>query len=321
MEKRAWTETALYVGAAFLLFQVSLLFFLFAVPLFLLGLKQGQRAFSYGAAAVTAAVLIQTVFRSAGISEGAVRWFFFVLEAGYPTALVIGIAAVLWERGRSLAGMLKGTVLVALLSFPVVAVFTGSEAVTSFLEEQVTLIVEGLRESFAQGGAAQGSNFLSGTNTRELVSFIGQVYIRNYLFGFFLLLSASWAIARALYARMAGIEGFSLRRFQVPEKLLWPFLIGWAGVLIDALAGIPVIGFVFWNAALILLFLYGLHGIGVLKTLFRRYGVGAGLRIAVTVAAVIILLTPRLNLVLIIGVPLLGISEYWVRYREREGTS
>ncbi len=299
-----------------MLFQISLLFFLFAVPLFLLGFKQGQRAFVYGTAAVAAAVLIQTAIQSAGLENGAIRWFFFVLEAGYPLALIIGIVAVLWHRGRSLFGMLKGTVVVALLSFPLLAAFTGAEEVTSFLEKQVALVLEGLRESLSQGGAP-GGTFLGEMDTQELVRFFGQVYIRNYLFGYFLLLSASWAIATAVYSRSSGISGFSIDRFYIPERLLWPFLIGWAGVLIDSFAGIPAIGFIFWNAALILLFLYGLNGVGIMKTLFHRYGVGVGLRIAVAIAAVIILLTPRLNLILLIGVPLLGLSEYWVRYRER----
>jgi hypothetical protein len=212
--------------------------------------------------------------------------------------------------------MLKGTAVVALASIPLMLVFSGNEELIAFLEEQIGLLIRALRESLTP--EASTGSMLGGAGTQELVRFFGQVYVRTYLFGYFLLLSASWLLSRVVHSRSTGGgSSFTLDRFGVPERLLWPFLIAWAGVLLDALAGLAAVGFVFWNAALILLFLYGLQGVGVMKTLFRRYGVGQGLRIAVSIAAIIILLTPRLNLVLIIGVPLLGLSEYWVRYRER----
>ena len=231
LEKRAWTETLMFSAAAFLLFQVSLLFFLFAVPLFLLGLKRGQQPFLISAVLVAAAVVVQSGIRAAGLeANGPVGWFFFSLEAGYPLALIIGVAAVLWEKGRSLYGMLKAAVLVAVLSFPVVAVFSGNTQVTAFLQEQVSYIVQGLRESFSQSaGAAQSGALLAGMNTQEFVTFLGQLYIRNYLFGYFLLLTASWYIARGIYARLSGSGSFALTGFYMPEKLLWPFLVSWAG--------------------------------------------------------------------------------------------
>jgi hypothetical protein len=53
-----------------------------------------------------------------------------------------------------------------------------------------------------------------------------------------------------------------------------------------------------------------------MKYLFGRYGVSRLIQTLVAFSAAIVLITPRINLVLIVGVPLLGLSEYWVHYRE-----
>jgi hypothetical protein len=311
--RRRWVEIGLFTAAAFLLYQVRSAFFLSAVPLFLLGFKRGREDQLYGAALFLLFVGVQALIRVRGFADPQLRTFFAVVEMGYPVGFVGGVLLIHWRNGRSLYGMLEAAALIAALSIPFFLIFAGNAAVTGFLTEQIRSITTMLQEALAQGGA---SVFASTDDAIELVK---DLFFRNFLFSYFLLLSADWALAVGIHGRVAGGVGFKIEKFSVPETLLWPLLGLWALVLIDVLADMRMIGYAAWNGGMILLFVYALQGIAILRVLFRRYGVGKGLRIMVTAASVFVLLTPGINLVLIIGVPLLGVSEYWVHYRIGEG--
>ena len=329
MERRAisreWAEVAIFTGAAFLVYQISVLFFLVAVPLMVLGLKQGRNALLYGGAALLAAILVQVFFRTRGIEEEVLRRFFFMMEAAYPLALILGVGVLFWTRGRMLYRLLGATGVVLLLSIPIAGVYSGNQEVMDFLQRQVKLVLDAFQQSLgAQETGGNAMMLFAAMDSESLYTLISEVFIRHYIFSFFLMLTVCWALSYGIYKRSMGRSAYNLVHFTVPDILLWPVIAAWFGVLLDVLAGIPYIGFLFWNYGMILLSVYALQGIGILKSLFQQHGVSKLLQILVTVSAVIILLTPRLNLVLIVGVPLLGLSEYWIHYRAehsaREGS-
>jgi hypothetical protein len=315
-EQRRWIEIGLFTGAAILLYQVRAAFFLSAVPLFLLGFRRGGYAQLYGAGLFLLAAAVEIMLRLRGFAQPQLVRFFFLLEIAYPASLVAGILVVQWRGGRMLYRLLEAVVLVGVVSLPLILLYMNDSEVTSFLAEQIRLIAESLQEAFSQEGGAAGPQVMSGD---AMVRLVKVLFFRNYLFSYFLLLSGMWALSDGIYRRTVGRAPFMLMRYTVPESFLWPLIGVWAGVLLDVLFGLGFIGYLVWNAGLILLFLYALQGIAIMKFLFRRHGVGTGLRIAVTVASVVILFTPGINLVLIVGVPLLGVSEYWIHYRIVEG--
>jgi hypothetical protein len=315
-EQRRWIEIGLFTGAAILLYQVRAAFFLSAVPLFLLGFRRGGYAQLYGAGLFLLAAAVEIILRLRGFAQPQLVRFFFLLEIAYPASLVAGILVVQWRGGRMLYRLLEAVVLVGVVSLPLILLYMNDSEVTSFLAEQIRLIAESLQEAFSREGEAAGPQVMSGD---AMVRLVKVLFFRNYLFSYFLLLSGMWALSDGIYRRTVGRAPFMLMRYTVPESFLWPLIGVWAAVLLDVLFGLGFIGYLVWNAGLILLFLYALQGIAVMKFLFRRHGVGTGLRIAVTVASVVILFTPGINLVLIVGVPLLGVSEYWIHYRIVEG--
>ncbi|MFW5712656.1 MAG: DUF2232 domain-containing protein [Spirochaetota bacterium] len=320
MERRAisreWAEVAIFTGAAFLVYQISVLFFLVAVPLMVLGLKQGRIALLYGGSALLGAILIQVFFRTRGIEAAVLRRFFFMMEAAYPLALILGVGVLFWGRGRMLYRLLTATGVVLLISVPIAGVYSGNQEVMEFLQQQVKLVLDAFQQSLgANGTDGSGVMLFSAMDAESLYNLISEVFIRHYIFSYFLMLTACWALSYGIYRRSMGRMPYDLVKFTVPEILLWPIIAAWFGVLLDVLVGIPYIGFLFWNYGMILLSIYAMQGIGILKSLFQQHGVSKLLQILVTVSAVVILLTPRLNLVLIVGVPLLGLSEYWIHYR------
>ncbi len=320
MERRAisreWTEVALFTGAAFLLYQISVLFFLVTVPLMVLGLKRGQEALLYGGSALLVAVLVQVFVRTRGIEEEVLRRFFFMMEAAYPLALILGVALLFWGHGRVLYRLLSTTVVVLLLSLPIAGIYSGNQEVMEFLQEQIRVVMDVLQSGLgANGSGGSGVQLLSTMDAESLYKMISEVFIRHYIFSYFLMMTACWALSYGIYKRSKGGNPYNLEDFTVPEVFLWPVIAAWSGVLLDVVVGIPFIGFLFWNYGMILLSIFAMQGIGIMKSLFRRYGVSRLLQVLVTFSAVIVLMTPRLNLVLIVGVPLLGLSEYWIHYR------
>ncbi|MDZ7794086.1 MAG: DUF2232 domain-containing protein [Spirochaetia bacterium] len=313
---REWTEIAIFTVAAFLLYQINVLFFLITVPLIVLGLKRGPEAVLYSGTILLFAILVQVFIRTRGIEDEVLRRFFFMMEAAYPTALILGAALLFWGRGRILYRLLSATAAVLLVSLPIVGIYSGNQEVMEFLQQQFKLILESLQGGLGGNEAgANGVEVLSAMDAESFYTLISEVFIRHYIFSFFLMLSACWAFSYGIYSRSKGSMPYNLVHFTVPENLLWPFIGAWFGVLLDVLVGVPLVGFLFWNYGMILLSVYAMQGIGIMKSLFQQHGVSRLLQLLVVFSAVIILLTPRLNLVLIVGVPLLGLSEYWIHYR------
>ena len=75
------------------------------------------------------------------------------------------------------------------------------------------------------------------------------------------------------------------------------------------------IGYISWNTALVMLLLYGIKGAGLIKYLFGKYKLAKQKQRAVVMMMFILFLIPGLNLIVLLGIPGLGVSEIWVRYR------
>jgi len=311
-----WIVIGLFTGSAFILYQVSILFFLMAVPLLLLGMKRGVTHLLYGEAVLLLLIVIQVYIRTRGIEEEVLRRFFLMMELAYPISILAGVSILFLAPGRGLYRLLLSTGAVLLISLPIAGYYAGNQEVVGFLREQVGLIIDTLKSGLNSTAAVEGAYPFFAMDAGAVYDFITRLFVRNYLFSFFLVMALSRLIADRFYRRLHGGSSFNFVNFHVPELLLWPVLVAWAGVLLDVTAGVPVVGFLFWNYGMILLFLYGLQGIGVLKFLFGRYGVSRLIQTLVVFSAAIVLMTPRINLVLIVGVPLLGLSEYWVHYRD-----
>ena len=75
------------------------------------------------------------------------------------------------------------------------------------------------------------------------------------------------------------------------------------------------IGILAWNVALLGTVLYGLQGVDILKFILRRM---ERFRSMVIFAIILCLFMPGLNIIILIGVPLLGVSGLWIQYDRGE---
>src|SRR6056297_464891 len=156
--------------------------------------------------------------------------------------------------------LLSATGVVLLLSVPIAGVYSGNQEVMEFLQQQVTLVLEAFKDNLADSGAGGGGMLLfSAMDGESLYKLISEVFIRHYIFSFFLMLTACWALSYGIYRRSMGRMPYDLMNFTVPENLLWHFIGAWFGVLLDVLVGVPFVGFLFWNYGMILLSVYAMQ--------------------------------------------------------------
>lgn len=102
---------------------------------------------------------------------------------------------------------------------------------------------------------------------------------------------------------------------KLPDVFVWAFLGSWALALGFNFIQVPVwVRSVCWNLAFGLGLLYAIQGISILVALFRRRtaAVSAG---RVVVLVLCLCMMPGLNLACLVGLPILGVLETWIRFR------
>ncbi len=112
---------------------------------------------------------------------------------------------------------------------------------------------------------------------------------------------------------------------------LWPLIAALALVGAElALAGLAggtrgfelphvfrYVSYAAWNAALIMLFLFGLQALAIARFWIEERGLPRLLWLVLMAGLAVALVSPQVNLVVALVVPLFGASENWVRYRVR----
>lgn len=346
-----WIQTIGFALASLALYETGFLFFLFLVPMQLLSEKYGFQTFIIGAILVLIAIGVVGLLRTSPLTgQQEIRRFLLTLEFAFPIFFFLGLGVINWEWKKPIRGLyrlLLAAVVCGVVSVPFFLIISGNETVREFGKKQFSLIAEMVQNAILQ----EGSEAEVLINTETLVTTIMESLLRNYLFITFMIISLNWHMGRVLASRFFRQSGtFSaarssgdgnttsdggdagrtaypvvreplttkniLLRFSVPDRLVWALLISWAGILLDSVVDLKFFGYLVWNAGLIMMFIYGLQGIGIIRYLFGKYNTPGGIRILFGVVFVILLFWPGLNLIVMIGVPLLGVSEIWIKYRK-----
>jgi hypothetical protein len=86
-------------------------------------------------------------------------------------------------------------------------------------------------------------------------------------------------------------------------------------VLFTLIVDVPLLEIVAWNAALACSLLYMVQGMAILASLVRKRNPGANVSHIFFLAFLLVML-PGVNVVFVLGLPLLGVSETWIGYRK-----
>jgi hypothetical protein len=326
----AWAETALFALASVLLAQMGLGVFLFLVPLQILYTRRGERMLAAGGLLVLAAVaairMIGTAVRSGG--TGAADGL-FVVELAALSLLLLGLLLVdalqnrplpvLGVRMRAVPRLLGATAAAAAVAIPVVLAVRGQAGIADAVSGVFTSAADAVAAAISQG--TRGLQLEGGVDAQGLATRLAQiaaeVFPRSVFVYYFAILTFSWWAGNRSAARASRIPSPRLVDFRLPDLYVWPLIASLALVLADIAFDVGAAGYLGWNAGLIMLFLYGIQGLGLLQFAFARYGVGRGLRFLCYVVLTVLFFSPGANLVVVIGLPGLGVSDIWLRYRTR----
>ena len=108
---------------------------------------------------------------------------------------------------------------------------------------------------------------------------------------------------------------FRFSAFRLESGWLWPLIVSGALVLADLFFGISAWAYAAWNIGLVLLFLFGLQGLAIVLFLFEKYRVPRLLWFLFIVGLAVLAASPGAGLFFVLVIPVLGISENWIRYR------
>lgn len=316
LQKRHMLYFFLLTAASILIFQISVVFFLLAIPLFIIKQRYGFSYLSLAGFFVSLVIVIETFIRGSGIEGSDLRHFLIAAELVYPLAIIAGVLGMSWLRYRTLYSLMAVTVGFAVVCIPLIFYYSGNDEIVSLLKNQIIYVSDMFRDTVTTADSFESSVLVKELQPDVIIESTRKLVFRNFIFAYFVMLVGSWFIADSIQRRRSRMQQFKLVNFRVPENMIWPLIIILAGVFLDIFLGLSWLGFIMWNSTFIMIFIYGLHGIGLIKYLLDKYKVpGSGKRL-ISIFIFVVLLIPGLNIVLFIGVPVLGVSELWIRYRK-----
>jgi hypothetical protein len=324
-----WTEIALFALASVLLGQMGLGIFLFLIPLQVLYARRGDAGLLVSTVLVAAAMAAIRIIGAAARGALAQGAGLIVVELTAVGVLLIGLLLVnalatrplpvLGLRLRAVPRLLTVTAIGAALCVPTVLLLRSRAEMGG----AVGAIFRDSAQAIA-GLISQGTKGLPGSvgiDAETLATRMEQVALaifpRSIMVYYFATLTFSWWAGTRSVARAMRLAPRRLVTFALSERYVWPLIASMALVLADVAFDIGVVGYIAWNAGLIMLLLYGLQGLAIVQHAFARFGVGRLLRLLAYVALGVMLISPGASLVVVIGLPALGVSEIWLRYRTR----
>ena len=315
LQKRHLLIFSALTAASILIFQISVVFFLMAIPLFIIQQRYGFMYLCFAGFFVSLVIVIETIIRGAGIEGRNLRQFLIIAELIYPLSIIGGVLGVSYIRKRTVYSLIAVTAGFFVISLPVIFYYAGNEEIVNLLKNQIIYVSDMFRDNVTGSDSFESSILIKELQPDLIIESTSKLVFKNYLFAYFIMLTGAWYIANSILRKWKKEKQFKLVNFSVPEVMIWPLIVILTGVLMDTIFGINKLGYIMWNGAFIMIFIYGLHGIGLIKYLLDRFKVSGNGRRFIAIFSVAILLIPGINLVLLLGVPILGVSELWIRYR------
>jgi hypothetical protein len=314
--------TLVAAGVSALLYHLGIGLPAFLIPLQVVRVRRGARHFLVAAAAAFVAIAGVRLALAAGELAGAGTPA-LVLELTVVLGMLAGLAWIQLPELLGRPALLPGGRVVRLLiaaagaglvSVPLISYLGRSQAFTEGLGRLFDAAAALLNRLADPGGGE------AGFRGEELAAMTRAVFLRSFLLDYLLVLTFCWWVGSVLGARSLGRgPGITpLARFRPAEALIWPLIAGLALVLLDLVLPLGPLELIGWNLLLVMLFFYGLAGLGILRFLLDRLGAPRSMRLAAWLVLGVLAFAPGVNAALAVLLCGLGVSETWINYRNRE---
>ncbi len=238
------------------------------------------------------------------------------LLAGLVWVNIYGPAVLRW---RTIYLALAATACSAVVALGAIAALAGNHAFV----ESMKLLFANVMDLFSKAAAQADATLPKLPGADEMLRTFWDYLFGSFVFGYFLNLAGSWYVGGRIGSRNRFAEGAKLQAFQLPDLMVWPLIASWSVVLLGRFATLGWLRAFALNAGLILLALYAVQGLAVIETLLARSRRGPeGGRRLLVMGLLVALVVPVLTVVAMVVVPLVGVSEIWIKYRieRKEGT-
>jgi hypothetical protein len=311
--------TLVAAGVSALLYHLGIGLPAFLIPLQVVRVRKGTRHFLLAAAVAFAAIAGGRLALASG-ELSAAGTPALVLELSVVLGMLAGLAWIqlpeLLGRPALLPGGRVARLLVAaagagLVSVPLMTYLGRNQAFAAGLGRLFDAAAALLNRLLDPSGAE------AGLRGEELAAMTRAVFLRSYLLDYLLVLTFCWWVGTVLGARSLGRRpGITpLVRFRPAESLIWPLILGLALVLLNLMVPLGPLELAGWNLLLVMLFFYGLAGLGILRFLLDRLGAPRGLRVLAWLVLAALAFAPGANAALAVLISGLGVSETWINYR------
>ena len=301
---------------------------LFLVPLQVLSVRRGTSGLAaagaiaaIGLAAIRLASLLPAPFDPGALAAaGAEVAAFLLLAAG------LAMANLRMGGARGVLRLLAASAAVCLAGAPLVAALSKVPSVTELVDKAFADASRMLQSVFATGDSVEGTVLASLFEPATLKAMIREYLLNSFVLTVFALLAFSWWAGSAAGSRAAGplaAPRWRFAAFRLESWWLWPLIASLALILANLLVGelgavrgwLSYASYAAWNAALVMLFLFGLQGLAIIRFWLEKRNLARFVWPLAVALVLVALATPRLNAVVAIVLPLFGASENWVRYR------
>ncbi len=315
MSKRDYIGALIASCISIFAYQTGFFFFLFLVPLQLLLFRSGMKVTRIAVLGVGIA-LVYLGFRHTAQGASDIRGYLLLVELVIPFLLLGGFLlenGFFGNLGGVLLNALLATLITALVSIAVLHVLLGNVAFMAYYKTQFSDMFSILKSALSSSSDIDLVPLMD-MDVDTMLSHVSSVFFKGFLFAYFVILFVSYTFALSV-DRLTKHE-IGMITVMIPDYFVWVLIAALSLVLVDArFQTAPALGYVGWNIFLIVMFLYGLRGLGLIRQILEVRRVHPVMRFFMTFAALILLMHPRYGRVILVGIPLIGISEIWIKYK------
>jgi hypothetical protein len=314
---------ALAGAAAGLLYSSVALALLCLAPIQMAYGRRGRRgglAAAGVAAAVVAAAMVARVMAAGSLSP--VSAAVACLPPIVLIAALVLVNARFWERLPATYRVLAVAAACALGALPFLAGLAKDREFAAFLESRLDAVLSPMRAQIGDQNGYEASALAAALDAKSIAETAMRTLSSIYAAILAFTLGFDWWIGN----RMAGPgspgreAAPSLSDYRVPGAILWAFLAAWTLVLAAMALDAPdAAKATAWNCAVVLSLPYAAQGVGIASCLLNKWNAPRLMKAAVAATAVLALAYPTSSVVVGIGLPLLGVTEVWIPYRNLKG--
>jgi hypothetical protein len=326
MDRRGWIETALAAVFSIIMSVSGPLLLLFMLPLQVLAIKRGKKAFIFSAAGV---FLGSQFLKLALMPDMAGTGSVMVADSAMFLFLILGLYAVnyMFEGFRTVLKFLIVAAVAGLCSVPVLYYLNADQSFYTIMTDQLDSVLVMFNGASAGSPGLNGSNIFSSVSADDMYTVFKIYFLNSFLAVYFYLLVLTWWMGSRIGQRSIGknISLPKVKEFIVPEKLVWLFFIPLTIVLLGFLLsgkGVKLetglVGIAVSNILYIMGTLYGLQGYGLVQFVMEKKNIAPALRRFTGILLFVSFFILPLAVVFAILLPGLGVSELWINYRHNE---